>query len=238
MLEGLRRRAARTVLIVTENPAELALGGAFLQQPDIRLLTSYPDDEALHIARRERPNLIIEDLGRVDGAGMTFYRQLRSDPATRAIPAILLVTPDLQGAGELARADILLEKPLARGELFRAVRRFLPLPDRSGLRLATNLRFIFTVGGQEFQAFSRDVSASGAFLKTDRIPPLGTKVEVCFRLPGSWNEIRCTGHVRDTASGEGHGQVGGIGVEFDTMDDVDREMLENFIERHTRRRTG
>jgi uncharacterized protein (TIGR02266 family) len=238
MLQNLRRRSARTVLIVTEDPAELVLGGAFLQQPDIRLLTSYPDDEALHIARRERPNLIIEDLGRANGPGMTFYRQLRTDPSTRSIPLILLATPDLQGASELASADALLEKPLARGELFHAVRRFLPLPDRSGRRLATNLRFIFTVAGQEYQAFSRDVSASGAFLKTDRIPPLGTKVELCFRLPGSWNEIRCTGHVRDTASGEGPGQVGGIGVEFDTMDEVDREMLDNFIERHTRRRTG
>jgi uncharacterized protein (TIGR02266 family) len=238
MFGNFRRRATRTVFIVTENPAELALGGAFLQQPDIRLLTSYPDDEALRIARRERPGLIVEDLDGLDGAGMAFHRRLRSDPATRAIPLILLTNPELREATELAGADVLLEKPLAQGELFRAVRRFLPLPDRSGRRLATNLRFIFTVAGQEYQAFSRDVSESGVFLKTDRIPPLGTKVEVCFRLPGSWNEIRCTGHVRNTAGGEGHGQVGGIGVEFDTMEDVDREVLENFVERNTRRRTG
>lgn len=229
MFENIWRRTGQTVLIVAENPARPGLDSAFLRQPDIRLLTSYPSEEALEIARRERPNLIIEDLESPDGDGMSFCARLRSDPATRSIPLILVTDPALRDRTGSARPDVLLEKPLGRHQLFQAVCRFLPLPHRRGRRSATNLRFVVTVGDQILQAFSRDVSSKGAFLKTDRVPPLGARVDLRFQLPGCSGEIGCKGLVRNTSNSHGHGQSGGMGIEFENLEECDREQLEYFI---------
>jgi hypothetical protein len=99
-----------------------------------------------------------------------------------------------------------------------------------------NLRFSYRVADGWGQAFSRDVSVNGAFLKTDRILPLGTRIEVQFRLPGVWEEIRCHGVVRNTLVSDGHAaQLGGFGIEFEGMRETDVERLELFIERHVRR---
>lgn len=235
MLANLWRRHDPSVLIVSAEPPDPALDGTLLRQVDVRLLTSFPAD-GLAIARRERPKLIIEDLQEPSGAGLAFCRELRSDPRTRSIPLILVVSSESRAAATEVHPEALLERPLERNDLFDAVRRFLPLPERRGRRLMTNLRFTFRDGGQQFQAFSRDVSSSGAFLKTDRIPPLGTKIELGFHLPGSWAEVRCLGVVRNTSRGDGHdGCVNGIGVEFQELGESESEQLETFVERQLRR---
>jgi CheY-like chemotaxis protein len=235
MFEQLWRRPGRTVLIVSEDPSTTACDGSFLEQPDIRLLTSYPG-EALDIVRRERPCLIIEDLASADGAGMRFCLELRSDRHTRSIPLILLAASAARDRAGAAGADALLDKPLAPRELYRAVRRFLPLPRRRVERLVTNLRFTFCLDGQRFQAFSRDISERGTFLKSDCRPALGARVDLRFRLPGSGSEIRCAGLVRSTCDGDPHGRAGGLGIEFVELEQADREHLAAFIERQAHAR--
>jgi CheY-like chemotaxis protein len=179
------RRSARTVLIVSEHQPDPALNSAFLRQADVRLLTSCPGDEALELARRERPGLIIQDIDAPDDDGFEFCRRLQCEAATRSIPLMVVAAREMSEAAQGVRADAVLLKPLARGEFFKAVRRFVSLPRRRHLRYGVNLRFSFRVGDNGWgQAFSRDVSSNGAFLKTDRILPLGARLEVHFRLPG------------------------------------------------------
>lgn len=238
MFANLWRRPSRTVLIVSENPTAPGFEGAFLEQPDVRLLTTYPDDDALDLARREQPSLIIEDLDAAAGPGIWFCQQLRSDRATRSIPLIVVTSAGSRERAGDAQADALLERPLARRELYQAVRRFIPLPRRRSHRLETNLRFTFESEGQTYQAFSRDISERGVFLKTDRRPPLGSRVRLQFRLPGSWTEIRAVGQVRNTTSGDGPGWAGGIGLEFDEMSESDCQELQGFVRRQLSRESA
>jgi CheY-like chemotaxis protein len=236
VFEILRRRAGRTVLIVAENPTGPVLDSAFLRQPDIRLLTTYPDAEGLAIARRERPSLIIEDLQAPDHVGLAFCRELREHPATRTIPLILVTSPELRQQARAARADALLDKPVVKREFFNAVQRFVSLPKRRAKRVTINLRFSYVVNGHSGQAFSRDLSVSGAFLKTDRLLPLGTPIQLRFRLPGAWEELECGGVVRSTSRCDTHaGQLSGVGVEFEGLAPADSELLETFVERQLRR---
>ena len=226
------RRANRAVLIVSETPTASLFDSEFLRRPEIRLLTAYPDDQAIEIARREHPSLIIEDLESPGHAGLAFCAELASHPSTRSIPLILVVPADLWQQAGNTRADVLLGKPLGHREFFDAVRRFLPMPDRRTKRLNVNLRFIFTTAGQVAQAFSRDLSTKGAFLKTDRILPLGTHLELRFCIPGAREAIECRGVVRCTSSRQGTGESGGIGLEFEDLSPHDRELLEAFLDRH------
>jgi uncharacterized protein (TIGR02266 family) len=238
MLANLWRRIDPSVLVVNAEPPDPTLDGAVLRQVDIRLLTSLPAD-GLAVARRVRPSLVIEDLREPRGAGLQFVRDLRADRATRSIPLILVVSSESRAAALLLEPEVLLERPLGRDDLFRALRRFVRLRERRGRRLQTNLRFTFRHDAQCFQAFSRDVSSNGTFLKTDHIPPLATVVELSFHLPGSWAEVHCAGVVRNTTRGDAHTPgTSGIGVEFRGLGENERELLEAFVERQLGRRRG
>ncbi len=228
MFRSLWRRPTHAILIVSENPSGPLFQSEFLSQSELGLLTAFPDLEAVEIARRERPKLIIED---VDGqAGLAFCRDLAGDAATRSIPLILISLPDLSDRARETHACTVLEKPLAQGELFDAVRRHVPLPSRRTKRARINLRFTFRIGDRTAQAFSRDLSAAGAFLKTDRAIRLGTRLDLSFSVPGVVDEIRCASVVRGTSSTLAGGEPGGIGVEFEGMEESDRALLQRFID--------
>ena len=229
------RRPNRAVLIVSESPTGTLFDSEFLRQPEIRLLTAYPDEQAVEIARREQPKLIIEDLASPGHAGLAFCAELAGDASTRSIPLILVVPADLWEQAGSTGADVLLGKPLEHREFFDAVRRFLPLPGRGTERLCINLRFIFRSGSQVAQAFSRDLSTKGAFLKTDRILPLGTRLDLRFFVPGVQEETHCRGIVRSTSSPQSTGELGGIGLEFEDLSADDRKVLETFLIHHRQR---
>lgn len=231
MLGRLWRRACSTVLIVSENSPDPALNSAFLRQPEIRLLNSHPGKHALDLARRKRPSLIIESLQVPDQPALDFCKKLRADPGTRSIPLILVAEPELHEHAQQAQADAVLLTPLKRSEFFKAVRRFVPLPKRRHARYGANLRFCFSSSGQSGQAFSRDLSLNGAFLKTDMSLPAGARLDLRFRLPGQPEEIRCRAAVvRATTANDVHaGQMGGFAIEFEEMAETDSERLEQFI---------
>lgn len=222
------------VLIVSEKTREPTLDRAFLHQPNIRLLSSYPDADGLKLARRKRPDLIVEHLGSREGQELEFCHDLRADPRTCGIPLIVVAESELHSRIAAIRAEVLLKKPLDRREYFDAVRRFLPMPERSSTRAPVNLRFRYRMEGRNAQAFSRDISLSGAFIKSDSPVSLGTRLDVEFSIPGTWEPVRCVAVVRSGPTrDEGFGPAG-FGVEFEEMTDEDAERLEHFIESHDR----
>ena len=231
----MRRPTSSTVLILSRTAPDPDLNTAFLEQSEIKLMNSDPGLDVLGLVRSEHPDLIIED---VDGSGpraLELCRQLKTDPETSSIPLILVTSEQLEHRLEVAGADTLLRKPLIPNEFYEAVRRYVPLPDRRHLRYVMNVRFTFEFDGQFCQAFSRDISLNGAFLKTDRLLPPGTHLQIGFRLPGEGVRICCGGVVRRVSEHEAkHKGVSGIGVEFEGIHDEELGTLERFLRRHLR----
>jgi uncharacterized protein (TIGR02266 family) len=215
---------------VSETPEGPLFESGFLRQSDLGLFTAFPDGEAVEIARRERPRLIIEDLESSKRAGLDFCHRLADEAATRSIPLILVAPDELVGDARATHAKLVLSKPLQPDEFFDAVRRFVPLPHRRVQRVSINLRFTYTARERVAQAFSRDLSSHGAFLKTDRILPLGTRLDLKFCIPGVDERVRCHAVVRGTSSSRG--EPGGIGIEFEDLTDRDRKRLEAFMDHH------
>lgn len=100
-------------------------------------------------------------------------------------------------------------------------------------RCPANLRFTFGYDGADCQAFSRDLSGSGAFLKTDNVPAAGSVLALRFRLPGDPVEIECKGIVRRIEHGDDPVPAG-FGVEFRDISPADCTRLEGFIRRQIR----
>lgn len=229
--------SSRKVLIVSEKQREPALDSAFLHQPNIRLLTAHPDADGLKLARTKRPSLIIENLCEPDSQGLEFCLDLRTHPRTRRIPLIVVAEAELHSGIAAIRAEALLTKPLDRREYFEAVRRFVPMPERRSGRTPVNLRFLYRFDGRDAQAFSREISLGGAFIKSDCPPPLDSRLDVEFSLPGRRSPVRTFAIVRSGPMGNGGYGTGGFGIEFDGMKEDDAAQLERFIEccnRHQR----
>lgn len=219
-------RSSRTVLIVSPREVDERIHVPFLRQPQIRLLNGFPDERAMAIATNERPQLIIDELADESAEAVEFGVKVRTDPGTCSIPLIVVAEPPMAASGESVRADEILHTPLGPGQLFEAVRRFVPLPKRRHDRIRLNLRFTYSRNGKQAQAFSRDLSSQGAFLKSDRRYSVGTRVDLSFRLPGMTRDIVCHGVVRSLDEAPG----GGFGLQFDELSGEDYELLQGFIE--------
>jgi PAS domain S-box-containing protein len=80
-----------TVLVVDDDPKAVEVIAAFLPSPAYTTVRAYGGQEAIVLAHRVRPDLILLDLVMPEVSGFDVVHQLRSDPATAGIP-ILVIT--------------------------------------------------------------------------------------------------------------------------------------------------
>lgn len=121
-LPGIPRRAEEPahVLIVDDDLTSLRLSIDYLRDCDFAISTAATGSEALGLARRARPDLILLDLGMPPPDGFEILGCLRAADSTSDIPVLLLTAHDdldskVRGF-ELGAADY-LTKPLAPAEL-------------------------------------------------------------------------------------------------------------------------
>src|SRR5215211_3625004 len=120
--------ATRTILVVDDEPEILTITRDYLDRAGFRVIVASDGDTALRLARMERPSLLVLDLMLPGMDGLDVARGLRQDPATRALPIIMLTarvdeTDRLIGL-ELG-ADDYISKPFSPRELVARVRAVL-----------------------------------------------------------------------------------------------------------------
>jgi CheY-like chemotaxis protein len=116
----------RKILIVDDEPFMLRLIQHHLEQAGYELIKARNGREALEIAAREIPRLIIMDAMMPNMDGFTALRQLKLDPATRSIPVIMLTANPHKYSREEAEssgATIFLTKPFSPTQLLEEIRK-------------------------------------------------------------------------------------------------------------------
>ena len=107
---------ALTILHVEDDPVTARLVERSLErEPDVTLLTTAEGAEAVELARKHRPHVVLLDLHLPDMGGADVLAWLRHDPATAEIPVVLTSGGgDAAEIGRLLREGALayLEKPL------------------------------------------------------------------------------------------------------------------------------
>jgi len=127
--------AQRTVLHVEDNPVNVKLVERVLaRRPAVRLLTATQAETGLRLARAELPDLVLLDVHLPDATGDEFLRRLRTDPATRDVPVVVVSADAPSRSGDaLRRLGIseYLRKPIDVGRLLELVDELAPtMPDR------------------------------------------------------------------------------------------------------------
>jgi two-component system alkaline phosphatase synthesis response regulator PhoP len=78
------------ILVVDDDREVVRLMRAYLEQAGYEVLAAYDGETAIHILRREKPDLLLLDLMLPDRDGYDITRLVRADPALAPIPIIML----------------------------------------------------------------------------------------------------------------------------------------------------
>jgi CheY-like chemotaxis protein len=119
-----------SVLVAEDNVEQRELYVAILTGAGYRVLEAGDGAEAVDVARRERPGLVLMDVTMPGTSGWNAVRILKDDPITHPIPIIVvtgLASAWDRDASLASGCDEYLAKPVPPLKLLEEVRKFLPL---------------------------------------------------------------------------------------------------------------
>lgn len=117
-----------TVLLVDDNPHLREISSAMLRHHGYRPIAAADGLEAIHIARRVRPDVIVMDIDMPRMDGLEATRTIRRDPLLGSVPVVVLTAHReaayLQRAVQAGCTSYLM-KPFNPRELVIEIRRIL-----------------------------------------------------------------------------------------------------------------
>jgi two-component system, cell cycle response regulator DivK len=119
---------SKTVLIVEDNELNMKLFNDLLETRGCRVLQTRQGVEAMDLARKHRPDLILMDIQLPEVSGLQVTQWLRDDDELRAIPVIAVTAFAMKGDEEKIRqggCEAYLSKPISVGKFIETVRRFI-----------------------------------------------------------------------------------------------------------------
>ena len=135
-----------TVLVVDDSPTAQRLIRESVEAGGYRVLTASDGDEAIEVAMRERPDLIVLDIILPKKNGFQVCRHLKAFPETCGIKVVLLSSKNHEMDilwGKRQGADGYLTKPFESEQLLACIESALraeSAPDRKSTRLNSSHR--------------------------------------------------------------------------------------------------
>src|SRR6266702_1899669 len=117
------------ILIVDDEPIVHRLLQHHLERAGYELLAATNGREAIEVAMREEPELIVMDVMMAEMDGLTALRRLKKNDDTKAIPVIMITANPhhvTKQESEAAGAALFLTKPFSPNQLLSEIRRLLP----------------------------------------------------------------------------------------------------------------
>ncbi len=116
---------SQTILVVDDEPEIVRLVRSYLEQDGYRVVTAYNGEEALYVARHEKPDLVVLDVLMPKMDGLAFTRRVRRE---QDVPIIMLTARAEETdriVGLEMGADDYVTKPFSPREVVARVRAVL-----------------------------------------------------------------------------------------------------------------
>jgi len=121
-----------TILVTDDEPDFVTFATAILEDNGAKVLQAHSGDEALEIARREKPDLMTLDLGMPGTSGSEVFEQLRNDPDLGQLPIFIITgQPELRRLiydRDLRSPEGYVDKPITEQSLLVNIRKVLNVP--------------------------------------------------------------------------------------------------------------
>jgi two-component system cell cycle response regulator DivK len=122
------RPAHKKILIVEDNELNMKLFNDLLEAQGYYTLQSKNGREALALARRHRPDLILMDIQLPEVSGLQVTRWIKDDDELRAIPVVAITAFAMKGDEQKIRdggCEAYIAKPISVASFLHTVARFL-----------------------------------------------------------------------------------------------------------------
>ena len=126
--DGIAGRATKTVLIVEDNELNMKLFHDLLDAHGYATLQTRNGLEALELARRHHPSLILMDIQLPEVSGLEVTRWLKEDDGLRDIPVIAVTAFAMKGDEERIRGggcEAYISKPISVTSFIATVKKFI-----------------------------------------------------------------------------------------------------------------
>ena len=111
------------ILLADDDPRLLPVLALHLRNDDHEVVCARSADEALDAASSANPEVMVLDIGLIDGVGASVYRRVAEDQSLLSIPIIYLVEEDDAHSGRAPKLPpgSTIVKPVPAGELLAKV---------------------------------------------------------------------------------------------------------------------
>ena len=119
---------AKTVLIVEDNELNMKLFHDLLEAHGYATLETRNGIEALDLARKHRPDLILMDIQLPEVSGLEVTKWIKEDDELKSIPIVAVTAFAMKGDEEIIRqggCEAYISKPISVTNFLDTVRRFL-----------------------------------------------------------------------------------------------------------------
>ncbi len=220
------------VLMIDDAGLFQMLEASFVRRLGCDIVRASDGPDVMDKARRTLPDLIVLDAERPGMDGPACLRALKSDPALRSIPVLVLTSaegvPRLCDAG----ADATLTRPLESGALALALSSLERLRPRGDCRRSARLPVRVGSSAGSRRGRLKDISRTGLFLALPDPPPVDAPVSLSLRLPGPGGRRRLEARgvvVRQVPSDPESHLIPGVGVRFVDLDAAAVAHIERFV---------
>jgi uncharacterized protein (TIGR02266 family) len=238
----LPNNARKKILVADDTEVFRELGSAFLARLGT-VLTASTGSEAIEIARREQPAVMIVDFDMPDMCGDNLCRAIKADRDLHRTPVLLMTSGQCaedHARAVRAQADDVLTKPLSRIQLGLSVSRLLGEERHLALTrvpLKENLRIRLVRADATSWGVMRDVSRGGIFVESLGKLPIDTEIDLDFRLPNTRKPLRPTAQVM-WAGLHPKTHASGMGLRFLAVDRSSTHQIDSFVHQFTSPRSG
>jgi len=119
---------SKTVLIVEDNELNMKLFNDLVETRGCRILKTKSGVEAVELARKHHPDLILMDIQLPEVSGLEVTQWLKDDETLRSIPVIAVTAFAMKGDEDKIRqggCEAYLSKPISVAKFFETIDQFL-----------------------------------------------------------------------------------------------------------------
>lgn len=227
--------AGLKVLLVDDVQMSIEIEKSALSRAACTIFTANSGAEAIEVARKEVPDLIVLDFYMPGMDGDECCRIIKSDPLLKGIPVVMVSMYDKDESMDKCReagCDDVIQKPFKPIEFVEKLSKYLDFSIREHARSAICMEVKYDCEGKEYSSFIHDISEGGMFIESNTLLPKGTMLSLRFRLPDSISEIEVKGEVMRLVEQSTHFKadiVEGMGLRFTDISASDKVLISEYV---------
>ncbi len=221
------------VLIIDSNVVDRFSTCLLLQRFGYYVVTANTEEEAVTFMTMLKPSFVVAAAGPVD---MPMLLNMQKSHLFSEVPFIVLtsadrILEDFLAAGGTAASR--LRKPVNVEELYRTLQSVVERGQRRNIRIPTQITATLEDKPREGRGFVSDLSEEGIFFQSLEPRPMHARIPISFELMGRTILLEAI-VLYCTAGEDGSFKKTGMGLKFEKISPVDRNLIKTYILDHVK----